>query len=75
MQPPGSQNVTTRLLPTNVRMPGFPPLPRTPSADVFGFIVLAALVGVAYWFLLGRTRFGFDLRATGMNPSRPSPAA
>lgn len=28
-------------------------------------IFVAVLVGVAYWFLLSRTRFGFDLRATG----------
>ena len=68
VQPPGSQNVTTRLLPENTRVPGIPLFPDTPS-EVFGFIVVAALVGVAYWFLLGRTRFGFDLRATGMNPS------
>jgi len=32
-----------------------------------GFIVVSALVGLGYWFLLGRTRFGFDLRATGMS--------
>ncbi len=31
--------------------------------------MIAAVLGVAYWFVLGRTRFGFDLRATGMNPS------
>ena len=29
----------------------------------------AVLVGFAYWFMLGRTRFGFDLRATGMSES------
>jgi simple sugar transport system permease protein len=27
------------------------------------------VLGVVYWFVLGRTRFGFDLRATGWNPS------
>jgi ABC-type uncharacterized transport system permease subunit len=45
VQPEGSQNVTTPLLPADVRMPGFPPIPGT-SAPVFGFIVVAALVGV-----------------------------
>ena len=30
--------------------------------------MLAAVVGFFYWFLLGRTTFGFDLRASGMNP-------
>ena len=68
VQPPGSQNVSTPLLPSDVRMPGFPPIPGT-SAPVFGFIVIAGLVGVGYWFLLGRTRFGYDLRATGLSPA------
>ena len=38
------------------------------NQEVFGFIVVSALVGVLYWFVLGRTRFGFDLRASGLNP-------
>jgi simple sugar transport system permease protein len=33
-----------------------------------GFIIIAILVGIGYWFILERTRFGFDLRASGMNP-------
>ena len=33
--------------------------------EIYGFIVISGLVGVGYWFLLSRTRFGFDLRATG----------
>ncbi|MDT3398668.1 ABC transporter permease [Streptomyces sp. B1866] len=36
---------------------------------VWGFIVVAAAAGAAYWFLLGRTRFGFDLRAVGRSES------
>ena len=36
---------------------------------VYGFIVVSALVGLGYWFLLSRTRFGFDLRATGLSES------
>jgi len=39
----------------------------TSGGEVYGFIVVSALVGLGYWFLLGRTRFGFDLRATGMS--------
>jgi simple sugar transport system permease protein len=34
---------------------------------VFGFILVSAIVGLGYWFLLGYTRFGFDLRATGVS--------
>lgn len=32
------------------------------------FVLIAALVGVAYWLLIWRSRFGFDLRASGANP-------
>lgn len=37
--------------------------------EIYGFVVIAALLGVAYWFVLNRTRFGFDLRATGASES------
>jgi hypothetical protein len=33
--------------------------------EIYGLIFLAILVGFLYWFILGKTRFGFDLRATG----------
>jgi ABC-type uncharacterized transport system permease subunit len=39
------------------------------NGDIYGFIVIAVLLGVAYWFVLGRTRFGFDLRAVGQSES------
>ena len=32
---------------------------------MYGLILLAILVGVLYWFVINKTRFGFDLRATG----------
>ncbi|WP_059013050.1 ABC transporter permease [Streptomyces specialis] len=38
---------------------------------VHGTILVAVAIGVLYWFVLGRTRFGFDLRAVG----RSEPAA
>ncbi len=36
-----------------------------PGTQIYGFFFIAIFIGVAYWFLLNRTRFGFDLRATG----------
>jgi simple sugar transport system permease protein len=39
------------------------------NGDIYGFIVIAALLGIGYWFVLGRTRFGFDLRAVGQSES------
>jgi simple sugar transport system permease protein len=40
-----------------------------PAVDVYGFVVIAALLGVAFYVVVWRTRFGFDLRASGFNPS------
>jgi simple sugar transport system permease protein len=39
------------------------------KGDIYGFIVIAVLVGIGYWFVLARTRFGFDLRTVGMSES------
>jgi general nucleoside transport system permease protein len=40
-----------------------------PRSDLYGFLVVALIVGVLIAVLIKRTRFGFDLRATGMSPS------
>lgn len=37
-----------------------------------GFIFISVIVGIAYWFVLGRTRFGFDLRTVGLSESAAS---
>ena len=34
----------------------------------YGFIVIAIIIGVVVHILFTRTRFGFDLKASGMNP-------
>jgi general nucleoside transport system permease protein len=68
VQAKGSNDVTTPLLPKDSWVSGIPLIPDAQS-QVHGFIIVAVLVGVGYWFLLGRTRFGFDLRASGMNAS------
>ncbi|WP_425841463.1 ABC transporter permease [Streptomyces fractus] len=47
----------------------FPGINMGDAGEIYGFVVIAALLGVAYWFVLGRTRFGFDLRATGASES------
>ncbi|MFE9628935.1 ABC transporter permease [Streptomyces sp. NPDC006527] len=33
--------------------------------EIYGLVFLAAALGIGYWIVLNRTRFGFDLRATG----------
>ncbi len=64
VQEEGSNIIATREIPEGSRIPGIP-FPGSPTTDLYGFVVLAAVVGVGYWFVLNRTRFGFDLRATG----------
>ncbi|WP_369812716.1 ABC transporter permease, partial [Kineosporia sp. R_H_3] len=64
--------VRTRTIPESGWFPGFTwsGIPTGGSqtvvfGEIYGFIVISGLVGVLYWFVLSRTRFGFDLRATG----------
>ncbi|GAA1899010.1 ABC transporter permease [Lapillicoccus jejuensis] len=66
----GSNATNTADLPTDSRVPGISldGIIATP-AKVYGLVVLAILVGVGYWFVLERTRFGFDLRAAGRSES------
>jgi len=37
--------------------------------ELYGLSLLAIVVGVAFWVVLSRTRFGFDLRAAGASES------
>jgi simple sugar transport system permease protein len=64
---PGGQLQATPTLPQSTWLEGFAVFSGT-NSRVHTFIVVAFLVGVAYWFVLGRTTFGFDLRASGLNP-------
>jgi ABC-type uncharacterized transport system permease subunit len=43
-----------------------------PPRQLYGFLPIAVVVGIVIWVLLQRTRFGFDLRATGLSPSAAS---
>ncbi|MEV4517275.1 ABC transporter permease [Dactylosporangium sp. NPDC049525] len=64
---PGAQIKTTGILPEDSWMPGLPIIAGT-DQEVLGFLAVAVVLGAAYWFTINRTRFGFDLRATGYNP-------
>jgi ABC-type uncharacterized transport system permease subunit len=66
--PEGGNILTTRELPESSWVPGIALVPGS-RHEVFGFIIVAVLVGVGYWLLVNRTRFGFDLRAAGANAS------
>jgi simple sugar transport system permease protein len=60
----GSNIVSTRPLADDSRVPGLPLIPGV-SREVYGMLLLAIIIGILYWFILGKTRFGFDLRTTG----------
>jgi simple sugar transport system permease protein len=61
-------SLQTKPVPRDSWVPGIDLIPGAPN-QVFGLTLLAVVVGVAYWVVLNRTRFGFDLRATGASPS------
>jgi ABC-type uncharacterized transport system permease subunit len=54
-------NIGTRAIEPSGRIPGIP----LGSGTLFGFVFIAAIIGAAYWFMLNRTRFGFELKASG----------
>jgi ABC-type uncharacterized transport system permease subunit len=60
-------DIHTRTITEGGRVPGIPYSGTT--SMIHGLILVAVLVGVLYWFVLARTRFGFDLKATGLSES------
>jgi ABC-type uncharacterized transport system permease subunit len=59
-------NVSTAEIDSTGWVPG---IPLGNAGTLFGFVIIAALVGLGYWFMLNRTRFGFELRASGESPT------
>jgi simple sugar transport system permease protein len=43
-----------------------------PRTELYGFLVVAVVAGIVISVLIKRTRFGFDLRASGLSPSAAS---
>lgn len=70
---PDDQAGATRVLPPSGRMPSLNPLLEAagvnapPGARLYGFLLIAVALGVAYHLAVRRSRFGFDLRAVGIN--------
>ncbi|MCI0690069.1 MAG: ABC transporter permease [Sporichthyaceae bacterium] len=62
----GSNNIGTKPIPASGQVPGISLIPDS-TTKVYGLIFLAIAVGLAYHVFLGRTRLGFDLRATGLS--------
>jgi general nucleoside transport system permease protein len=67
-------NIVTKSIPRSGWFPSIDWLVRLfgkdvpPGAHLRGFVIVAIVVGIAYWILVWRTGFGFDLRASGINP-------
>ncbi|MGY1602638.1 ABC transporter permease [Geodermatophilus sp. SYSU D00815] len=71
---PGQSIVTTREISESGWFPGLNGVLTglglaEPRSELYGFLIVAVVVGVAIAVLLKRTRFGYDLRATGLSPS------
>jgi simple sugar transport system permease protein len=70
----GSNNIGTPPIGPSGQVPGLEFVNKLPFLDgatsqVYGMFVVAIAVGVGYWWTLNRTRFGFDLRASGLSPT------
>lgn len=61
--PEGSQTLQTREIPASGRMPTI----KAFEGEIYTFFFIALAVGVAYWVMLNKTVFGFNLRATGLS--------
>jgi general nucleoside transport system permease protein len=60
---PNSDNLATPTIPTSGWLPSF----HLFGGKLYSFGLVAVAVGVLYWFILNRSVFGFNLRATGMS--------
>jgi general nucleoside transport system permease protein len=65
VQAEGSNVIATKTIPEDSRIPNITISEGPPVVDIYGFVIVAVVVGFLYWFVLNKTRFGFDLRATG----------
>lgn len=70
----GSNNLQTKELPTSAQFPDLMPILNKfgvedqPGGGVYGMLLVAIALGFGFWFVVNRTRFGFELRASGINP-------
>ncbi|MDP8959219.1 MAG: ABC transporter permease [Actinomycetota bacterium] len=71
---PGDLNIKTAELPPSGRFPSLNPVLEglgfevRAGSDLQGFLIIALLTGIAYYLLVWKTRFGYELRASGINP-------
>ena len=73
----GASIVATSPIPETGWLPGLNKIfdvlgLENPPRQLYSFLIIAIVLGVAVSILLNRTRFGFDLRASGLSPSAAS---
>ncbi|MCW2790410.1 MAG: sugar transporter, permease protein, partial [Aeromicrobium sp.] len=61
-------DLTTKPIGSSGQIGGIDLIPGS-DTKVYGLVFLAVIVGVGFQLLISRTRFGFDLRATGRSTS------
>ncbi|RAY15445.1 ABC transporter permease [Actinomadura craniellae] len=70
---PGSNNVATPPIPESGRVGELNGVLSAIGIDLpgrlYGLLPLAIVIGVVYYVVLNRTRFGFDLRISGLSPT------
>jgi simple sugar transport system permease protein len=70
---PGSNNVATAQIPESGRvgpLNGFlSSIGINPPNDVYGLLPLAIVVGIVFWVVINYTRFGVDLKVSGLSAS------
>ena len=72
--PDESLNQETAEIAPSGRMPNLNNFAETFTREIskgrvlWGFVIVAIIVGVLYWVYVSRTRPGYDLRASGINP-------
>lgn len=64
----GSNVIGTKVIPESSWIPGIQVWSDV-ATELYGFVIITVLAGVGYWFVLNKTRFGFELRATGQSPT------
>lgn len=66
-------SIATKLLPESGWLPSLNPvlgwfgIETRAGSELHGFLVIAIVLGVFYHYLVNRSRFGYDLRASGAN--------
>jgi general nucleoside transport system permease protein len=71
--PDESLDTALAPIPESGRFPSLSPLLSAVGIEtrsrLWGFVIVAIVVGFAYHFMVNRTRLGYDLRASGKNPT------